>query len=122
MFAQKHDFPKKQRIADKKDFALSKATGKRFYQHDLFLAKSKNTCGFARLAVVASRKTGNAVLRNQWKRQVREVFRHSKLQASDYVVVLKPSIKEQNKTSVALQVKQLFKQHLMEKDNKSNVA
>ncbi|HMQ10376.1 MAG TPA: ribonuclease P protein component [Oligoflexia bacterium] len=117
MFAQKHDFPKKQRIADKKDFALSKAVGKRFYQQHLFLSKSENSCGFARLAVVASRKTGNAVLRNQWKRQIREVFRHGNLQAGDYVVILKPSIKQQSKTTVVQQVKQLFVQHSADKDN-----
>lgn len=117
MFAQKHDFPKKQRIVDKKDFALSKAVGKRFYQQHLFLSKSENTCGFARLAVVASRKTGNAVLRNQWKRQVREAFRHGELQAGDYVVVLKPSIKQQDKATVVDQVRQLFVQHRMEKDS-----
>lgn len=111
MFAQKHDFPKKQRIVDKKDFALSKALGKRFYQQHLFLSKSENNCGFARLAVVASRKTGNAVLRNQWKRQIREVFRHDCLKAGDYVVILKPSIKQQNKATVAQQIKHLFLQH-----------
>ena len=34
-----------------------------------------NTCGHARLGLVASRRLGNAVVRNRWKRLLRESFR-----------------------------------------------
>ena len=49
-----------------------------------------NNLGRKRLGIVASKKIGNAVVRNQAKRKIREIFRHIKNQiepAMDIVVI-----------------------------------
>lgn len=45
----------------------------------------------ARLGVSVSRRVGNAVVRNSWKRRLREAFRRvrTRLPPADYVVVVK---------------------------------
>ncbi|MEI6239613.1 MAG: ribonuclease P protein component [Planctomycetia bacterium] len=45
----------------------------------------------ARLGVSVSRRVGNAVVRNRWKRRLREAFRRvrGRLPPADYVVVVK---------------------------------
>ena len=48
-----------------------------------------NTLRAARLGLTVSKKVGNAVVRNRWKRLIREVFRHVRAslpQGIDYVV------------------------------------
>jgi ribonuclease P protein component len=49
---------------------------------------------WSRLGVTASRKVGNAMVRNWWKRRVREIFRRNKADIPtgyDFVVIVKAS-------------------------------
>ena len=105
--------PKFRRISQQSDFDHSKKKGKRKHDKDFFLVKSANQCDVSRLAIVASRKCGNAVARNYWKRQTREFFRKAELQVADYVLVLKPSIKNKEKQDVKVQIEQLFAPHIL---------
>lgn len=54
-----------------------------------------NTLGHPRLGITASRKVGDAVVRNRAKRRVRDIFRRhparAKLPAVDLVVHLQPA-------------------------------
>lgn len=53
-----------------------------------------NGLGHPRLGISVSKKIGNAVVRNRWKRLIREVFRHLQhsLPALDYVVLPRPGV------------------------------
>jgi ribonuclease P protein component len=55
-------------------------------------ANESGTTG-ARLGLSVSRRVGNAVVRNRWKRRLREAFRRvrARLPPADYVVVVKTS-------------------------------
>ncbi|MFM8496578.1 MAG: ribonuclease P protein component [Planctomycetia bacterium] len=57
----------------------------------LHAAPSESRPPAARLGVSVSRRVGNAVVRNRWKRRLREAFRHvrERLPPADYVVVVK---------------------------------
>ncbi len=82
-------FPKSVRLLRKADFdevfawKLSAADG------NLVVYGKPNALGHARLGLVVSRKVGNAVRRNRWKRVLREAFRLSRaeLPRLDFVVL-----------------------------------
>ena len=69
-------FTKARRIRRRREFQRVFDLGPRTRGRYLTLLAAPNTEGKARLGIVASRKLGNAVLRNRAKRLIREVFRH----------------------------------------------
>ena len=51
-----------------------------------------NELEWSRIGITASRKVGNAVRRNRWKRRIREIFRRNKRDIPvgyDFVVIVK---------------------------------
>ena len=71
-------FPKSARLLKSVDF-------QRVYDGDAFAADDTlvikavpNEIGELRLGLAVSRKVGNAVVRNRWKRRIREAFRQSR--------------------------------------------
>ena len=71
-------FPRKYRLRTRNDFD-------RVYQNDAFAADHtlvvrgcENGLPHARLGLSVSRKVGGAVVRNRWKRLIREAFRRSR--------------------------------------------
>jgi len=82
-------FPKSHRLLKREEFA-------RVYQSDDFAADNvlvirgiRNDLEVTRLGLSVSKKVGNAVERNRWKRRIREAFRlvHAELPGGMDIVV-----------------------------------
>ncbi|MEZ4270630.1 MAG: ribonuclease P protein component [Myxococcota bacterium] len=72
------------------EFVRVQKSGQRFKQHHMVLLKASGASGVARTGFTVSRKVGNAVVRNQVRRRLREIVRthpDSLCKGSDYVVV-----------------------------------
>ena len=84
-------FPKRNRIRRQVEFD-------RVYESDHFAADKtlvirgrRNDVGNIRLGLSLSRRVGNAVVRNQWKRKIREAFRGLRQQLPpDLDIVIRP--------------------------------
>jgi ribonuclease P protein component len=82
-----------ERIRKKSDFANIYRDGSRLRGRFFTLVFTRNGLAHSRLAVVASRKVGSAVLRNRVKRRFRELFRRNKellTEPLDLVVITRP--------------------------------
>lgn len=86
-------FPKTRRLLRRADFSRAQRCGAGVRcRHFVLLCYLRQDEQNARLGIVASRKVGNAVVRNRAKRRVREWFRtcESLPKGSDWVVILYP--------------------------------
>ena len=71
-------FDKKDRLRSQRDFDLV-YQGDHFAADDVLVIRArKNEIGQLRLGLSVSKKVGNAVVRNRWKRRIREAFRVQK--------------------------------------------
>ena len=87
----------RERIKKKKDFLVLYKKGYRYKSKYFSLIGLSNALAYSRVGVVASRKVGNAVVRNKAKRRMRELFRRNKdlLEPSvDLLIVASAEIKE----------------------------
>jgi ribonuclease P protein component len=85
-------FPKAHRLLKRAEFlAVQRSGGGVRGRHAIMIATLRDDAGPCRLGVVASRRVGNAVIRNRGKRRVREWFRnHDALpEGADLVVILR---------------------------------
>ena len=71
-------FTSKEILRKKKDFLHLYKKGKRYRGKYFILIYLSNELTFSRVAVVASKKLGNAVQRNKTKRWLRALFRRNK--------------------------------------------
>lgn len=86
-----------ERIKKKKDFLHLYKKGKRYRGKYFNLVYLSSASSFSRLAVVVSKKVGNAVKRNRIKRWIRTLFRRNKnlLKISlDIIIIVKKEILE----------------------------
>jgi ribonuclease P protein component len=70
-----HRFRKEDRVLLRRDFARLHETARFAADHVLVIRAIRNELGRTRLGLAVSRRTGNAVVRNRWKRRIREAFR-----------------------------------------------
>ncbi|QDU94942.1 ribonuclease P protein component [Lignipirellula cremea] len=68
-------FPPQRRLRSREDFAIFYADHLHAADEVLVLLARRNGRDVTRLGLSVSRKVGNAVERNRWKRRLREVFR-----------------------------------------------
>jgi ribonuclease P protein component len=72
-------FPKCERLAKRPQFEVVMAKGRRKRVNTICtLFMLPNDLGRKRLGIIASKKIGNAVIRNRAKRKIREAFRRIK--------------------------------------------
>src|SRR6266849_75004 len=87
-------FPKSARLRKRPQFLRLSRTGKKIHTSSFVVICENNDCGETRLGITVSAKVGNAVVRNQIKRFVREFFRrrrHELAQGLDVLVIAKKS-------------------------------
>ena len=79
-----------ERFRKRKDFSRIYRKGSRYRGKGFVLIYLSNEWSFSRMAVVASKKVGNAVVRNRIKRRFRALFRTNKnlLQGSYDLVII----------------------------------
>lgn len=68
-------FPKKDRILKRFEFLEFYSLGKALHSPGFILVYKRGQAGGSRIGITASRKVGNAVVRNRIKRRVREYYR-----------------------------------------------
>lgn len=68
-------FPKQARITHQRDFELVFRMGTVAADNVLVVHAIRAESGRSRLGISISRRVGNAVVRNRWKRLIREAFR-----------------------------------------------
>jgi len=68
-------FPRQARLTRQADFERVYRLGRRFKAPPLRLTALRLPEGTSRLGLAVSRKVGGAVVRNRWKRAIREAFR-----------------------------------------------
>jgi len=86
-----------ERIRKRKDFLFLYKKGYRYRGKYFNLIYLSNDFSFSRMAVIVSKKVGNAVKRNKIKRQMRTLFRRNKslLKAPlDIIIIAKKEILE----------------------------
>lgn len=71
--------------------------GRRFNTPNLTVFLTSNRLDARRLGLIVSKQVGNAVVRNKWKRKIRECFRvkkHAWANSCDIVVMVRAKDKE----------------------------
>ena len=85
-------YPKAVRIRQRRDFLRLQRLGSRSHTRHLVVIQRASDGPVSRLGVTASKRVGNAVVRNRIKRIVREVFRNFRAdlqQPIDVVIIAK---------------------------------
>jgi ribonuclease P protein component len=75
-------------------YAIVAKMGCKYHTPHFLILVNKNNVNHPRLGITASRKVGNAVIRNRVKRLLREYFRHHKkiIKSYDLSIIVKKNI------------------------------
>ena len=88
-------YSRKERLSTRFEYLSVRECGSSFRYNHFWLQLKANNLEYSRLGVIASKRVGNAVKRNQAKRIIRELFRKYRshiLVPSDVVVLARSSI------------------------------
>ena len=83
-------FPGEVRLKTREDFARVRRSDLVAADDVLVVAATRAPGDSARLGLAVSRKVGNAVVRNLWKRRIREAFRQLRSQLPPLDLVIRP--------------------------------
>jgi ribonuclease P protein component len=95
---------KSHKILDRSEYVLLSKRGKKFQDHYFIVAYMPGESECSRLGITVSKRVGNAVMRNRFKRLIREWFRVNKSSIQgcwDFNVIAK-------KTATGLASRQVF--------------
>jgi ribonuclease P protein component len=98
--SRSESLPKERRLARRRDFLRVYETGRKLFSRNAVLFFSGNDLPYSRLGITATRKLGNATIRNRMKRWTREIYRRQRplldldRLAVDFVINVKPSAAE----------------------------
>lgn len=84
------------RIRKATEFQECREKGRKVFSKHLICLFNHNTFTHPRIGLIVTKKTGSAVVRNRWKRIIRDFFRTHPAQfhkAMDYVFVVKSTTK-----------------------------
>ncbi len=71
-------FPKAFRLLNREEFKRVYARGKKVVGCYVLIHALPNQMGHPRLGITVTKKSGKAVVRNRWKRLIREIFRRNR--------------------------------------------
>jgi ribonuclease P protein component len=86
--SRSYAFPAPSRIRRRPEFLQVYEHGVRIRARLMTVMALRNTLGYSRLGIAATRKMGGSVVRNRAKRLVRELFRHADVPAGLDIVVI----------------------------------
>lgn len=87
-------FPKKFILKKSYQYKYVAKMGCRYHTPHFLILVKRNSLNYPRLGITASRKIGNSVVRNRYKRIIKEVFRNYKnyLNSYDISIIVKKKI------------------------------
>lgn len=100
--ASSFNYPKSARLLKTKEYLFAQRQGKKFYSEDLCLQILQTQARRdARLGLTVSRKYGHSVVRNLFKRRLKEIFRHCRTHlATGLIIHIRPLGKAQHPCQV----------------------
>ncbi|MEZ4705182.1 MAG: ribonuclease P protein component [Bdellovibrionota bacterium] len=108
-------FSSRQRVRKAAEFQQIKQRALKIHSRRLMLMVcASNPEQQARLGVIVTKKTGGAVVRNRWKRKLREYFRNRPeqfSQGSDYLLIVKSKTKGWPTDDVERELNELHRKH-----------
>ena len=112
MTASGNSFPKQYRLLNRSEYLRLSDRKTVVSGRSLLFVWSVNGFEYPRLGITASRKTGNAVVRNRLKRYVREFFRHycSLLPGVDLNVIVRRQAAENSFAVLSKELQRAFQQ------------
>lgn len=100
------------RIRKAEEFQACRENGSKVFSKHLVCQFSKNTFPHARIGLIVTKKTGSSVVRNRWKRVIRDFFRtheeilHPKM---DYVFIVKSTVKDKPGVEIREELEKLVR-------------
>lgn len=88
---KRYGFPRAAVLRRSSEFLQVSRSGLRLAEHPLLVRALRRNEGQSRLGMSIAKQTGSAVIRNRWRRAIREAFRlHRRLLAEPYDLVIIP--------------------------------